>query len=162
MVNACPGASKYKLGEPLVDGGNTRFPPVPNEQEDMIMELYNTFPARFGSFKYELFSCDQFYLYTFVSIEDSNSQPLTSGMRGLFWEDSSTGNVDGWVLNGNDWSFKSVWIPSFQFNPSNAPDLMNAQDNGQWECTKTQIVFDDVHCSRPIYDNSMNSISIPY
>ena len=93
------------------------------------MVLWDTFPARFGAFKYELFSCDQFYLYTFVSVEDQNSQPLRGGLRGMFFEDPITGNLDGWVLNASDWTFKSVWIPSFQFSPSNAPDLLNAKDN---------------------------------
>ena len=115
------------------------------------MELSRTFPARFGSFKYELFSCDKYYLYTFVSVEDDNSQPLSSGLRGLFFEDPLTGDLDGWVLNGADWTFKSVWIPSFQFKPSNAPDLLLAEDNDEWECMQMKIVFDDVHCSRPVY-----------
>ena len=161
MVNACPGG-KHALGHPLVGAGQTRFPPVPKERQDLIMELGRTFPARFGSFKYELFSCDQFYLYTFVSVEDDNSQPLSSGLRGMFFEDPLTGNLDGWVLNGSDWTFKSVWIPSFQFQPSNAPDLLNATDNDEWECTRIKIVFDDVHCSRPVYSRSENPASIQY
>ena len=65
--------------------GATLCPPVENLDIDVVMELSNTFPARFGSFTYEFFSCDSYYLYTTVSIEDSNSQPLESGMRGLFF-----------------------------------------------------------------------------
>ena len=154
MASACPRSRKdLKLEHPHVGVGVARFPPVPNQQQDVIMELSNTFPARFGSFKYELFSCDEYYLYTFVSVENNNSQPLRSGLRGMFFEDPLTGNLDGWLLNGEDWTFKSVSIPSFQFSPSNAPNLVNAADNDQWECAHVRIVFDDVHCSRPIKDN---------
>ena len=160
---ACPRSQKnLKLEHPNVGVGVARFPPVPGKQEDVIMELGNTFPARFGSFKYELFSCDEYYFYTFVSVEDSNSQPLKSGLRGMFFEDPATGDLDGWVLNGEDWTFKSVWIPSFQFTPSNAPNLINAVDNDQWECAHIQIVFDDVHCSRPIFSKEENAASIQY
>ena len=80
----------------------------------------------------------------------------------MFFEDPDTGNLDGWVLNGEDWTFKSVWIPSFQFSPQNAPNLINAVDNDQWECARIQIVFDDVHCSRPIFSKDENSASTQY
>ena len=80
----------------------------------------------------------------------------------MFFEDPATGDLDGWVLNGEDWTFKSVWIPSFQFTPSNAPNLINAVDNDQWECAHIQIVFDDVHCSRPIFSKEENAASIQY
>jgi len=103
----------------------TRYPPIGKQQESVILELRNTFPARLGSFYYELFSCDQYYLYTYVSIEDSGSRPLTRGLRGLFIEDPVTGNLDGWVINASNWSTKSVFIRADDFNPSRAPDFLS-------------------------------------
>jgi len=75
------------------------------------MELASTFPSRFGSFKYELFPCDQYYMYNFVSVEDSNSRPLEQGMRGLFIEEIESGNVEGWVLDASTWTFNTFEIP---------------------------------------------------
>ena len=91
-----------------------------------------TFPARFGSFEYEFFSCDSYYLYTYVSVEDQNSTPLKSGLRGLFFEDIESGDIEGWVLDGNTWTFKTVYIPDDEFIPSNAPDLSNIKGTDDW------------------------------
>jgi len=115
-----------------------------------VLELGSTFPARFGSFSYELFSCDKDYLYTFVSVEDNNSQPLTSGMRGLFFEDVESGYLDGWVLNAEDFTFKSFLIEPEDFILGNAPNLATTTTglNNDWQCSSYRNVFDDVHCSR--------------
>ena len=98
-------------------------PPVPGQDVDIVFGLTDTFPARIGSFAYEMFACDAYYLYTFVSVEDANSQPLTSGMRGLFFQDTESGDLDGWVLDANDWTFKSFHIEEDNFESYNAPNL---------------------------------------
>ena len=73
--------------------GSTLCPPQAGRDQDIILELGSTFPARFGSFSYELFPCDQYYMYTFVSVEDSNSKPLEQGLRGLFVQTNSSEDV---------------------------------------------------------------------
>lgn len=129
--------------------GHTICPPE-NDDVDIVLELGSTFPARFGSFAYELFSCDKDYLYTFVSVEDNNSQPLTSGMRGLFFEDVESGYLDGWVLNAEDFTFRSFLIEPEDFILGNAPNLSTTTTglNNDWQCSSYRNVFDDVHCSR--------------
>ena len=129
--------------------GDTVCPPNPNDQ-DIILELGDTVPAQFGSFAYELFSCDKDYLYTKVSVEDNNSQPLTSGMRGLFFEDVESEYLDGWVLNADDLTFRSFLIEPEDFILGSAPNLATSTTglNNDWQCSSYRNVFDDVHCSR--------------
>ena len=136
----------------MTDTDLVRLPPFPQYNVSIILELQRTFPARLGSFQYQLFSCDKYYLYTFVSVEDDNSGPLKSGLRGMFLEDQDTGELDGWVVNGANWTFKSVRIPADLFNPNNAPDLYTWDDNGEWDCYKSTDVFDDVNCSKPVFN----------
>ena len=91
------------------------------------MSLKSTFPARFGSFSYQFYSTCAYRFYNAVSVEDSNSQPLEQGLRGLFIQDLSSGRMDGWVLtaakSSSDWEFKGVSVDPFDFNPEEAPDL---------------------------------------
>ena len=130
--------------------GATMCPPNEPDDVDIVLELGSTFPAQFGSFAYTLFSCDLDYLYTKVSVEDNNSQPLKSGMRGLFFEDVESGYLDGWVLNADDWTFKSFQIEDDDFIQSNAPNFATQTKglNNDWQCSSYRNVFDDVHCSR--------------
>ena len=88
-----------------------------------------------------------------MSVEGDDSTPLTSGSRGLFLEDQETGDLDGWVLNGSNWTFKSIRVPAALFNPNQAPDLYSWEDNNEWQCYKERVVFDDVSCSKPVYNN---------
>ena len=129
--------------------GHTVCPPESGNEVDIILELGSTFPARFGSFSYELFSCDKDYLYTFVMVEDNNSTPLTSGMRGLFLEDVESGYLSGWVLSGEDWTFKSFLIEPEDFILGSAPNFATTTtgQNNDWQCSSVRNVFDDVHCS---------------
>ena len=62
----------------------------------------------------------------------------------------ATGDLDGWVVNGSDWSYKSIKVPSELFNPNSAPNLYTWESNGEWSCYRIEDVFDDVKCSRPI------------
>jgi hypothetical protein len=87
------------------------------------MELNKTFPARFGTFNYELFSTNCYYLYTFVSVESKDSRPLKTGLRGLFAENTITGDLDGWVLDASTWTFKSYYITGSDLDVSNPPDF---------------------------------------
>ena len=43
-------------------------------------------------------------------------------------------------------------IPGELFNPNNAPDLYTWDDNGEWDCYKVTDVFDDVNCSKPVFN----------
>ena len=63
-------------------------------------------------------------MYTFVSVEDSNSKPLEQGLRGLFMQKAPNEDVQGWVLDASHWTFQTFSIPSDQFVPSNAPYLL--------------------------------------
>jgi len=117
------------------------------------MALKGTFPARFGSFQYQFYSSCTYRLFNAVSVEDSNSQPLKRGMRGLFVQDLATGKMNGWVLSAHEtkpWKFTGVTINANDFNPDAAPDLKNAKDNKQWSCSKKRVVFDDIKCSRSV------------
>jgi hypothetical protein len=73
-------------------------------------------------------------------------------------EDTSTGNLDGWVAqvtaNGNEWTFKSISIRRTNFDATNAPDFRKQKDNGAWECIKERVVFDDIKCSRVVTDTA--------
>jgi len=119
----------------------------------MVLALKNTFPARFGSFKYQFYSSCSYRFHNYVSIEDSNSQPLKRGMRGMFVQELKTGKMNGWVFNAEEdkpWAFKGVTIAPEDFDPEDAPYLNEAIDNKQWTCSKKREIFDDVSCSRSV------------
>ena len=94
-----------------------------------------------------------------MPVEADNSEPLTEGLRGFFIEDPFTGNLDGWLLDGATWTFKSIFIPGSEFNPVVAPDLSTYNSNEEWVCEYERVVFDDVHCSRPIFDKERKADS---
>ena len=58
--------------------------------------------------------------------------------------------MDGWVVNGSDWTYKSIKVPAELFNPDSAPNLYTWDTNGEWYCYRKYDVFDDMQCSRPI------------
>jgi hypothetical protein len=63
--------------------------------------------------------------YNSVSIENSDSRPLTAGSRGLFMEVLDV--VTGWAAfvdpDTQEWSFRGYEISKDDFDPNNAPDL---------------------------------------
>lgn len=96
-----------------------------------ILSLKETFPARFGSFKYQFYSSCSYRFYNGVSIEESNSQILKRGMRGMFVQDLKTGKVNGWVLEASEdkpFEFKGVSIAPTEFDPAKAMNLKEAAD----------------------------------
>jgi len=120
-----------------------------------VLALKQTFPARFGSFKYQYYSSCSYRFYNGVSIEESNSQIMKRGMRGLFVQDLKTGKVNGWAFEAfadKPFAFKGVTIAPNDFKPLNAPNLKSAEDNKQWDCSVQRDVFDNVHCSRSVSD----------
>ena len=52
-------------------------PPSGERLQTVVLSLPVSFPARFGSFSYTMFSCDYYYVYTYVSVEGIDSRPLT-------------------------------------------------------------------------------------
>ena len=81
-------------------------------------------------------------------MEEKNSKPLESGMRGLFIQNLKTGWMHGWVLtaapDSSDWTFKGVSVDPKEFNPEEAPDFSGNADDGSWKCESKRVVFDDV------------------
>ena len=71
-------------------------------------------------------------------------------MRGLFFQDAQSGDLDGWVLDASDWTFKSFHIEEDNFRSYDAPNLatLTVGLNDDWQCSSWRNVFDDVHCSR--------------